>query len=110
MLKAKIHLNLRIMETFNDLIKSPVPVLVDFYADWCGPCKAMSPVIKQVAEQLKGKARIIKVNIDNAQDAAARYDVNAVPTFMLFKNGQIVWRHAGMIERDRLLKTIESNS
>lgn len=98
------------MESFQQLIQSSAPVLVDFYADWCGPCKAMQPVIQQVAQEVKGKARIIKVNIDQAREAATQYNVNAVPTFMLFKNGKAVWRHAGMIDKHSLLQTIRSNS
>jgi thioredoxin 1 len=96
-------------ETFHQLIQSPIPVLVDFYADWCGPCKAMSPVIQEVAKELKGTARVIKINIDKSQAAASQFNVNAVPTFMLFKNGKTVWRHAGMIDKQTLLRTIESN-
>lgn len=98
------------METFKEIIQSPDPVLVDFYADWCGPCKAMNPVIKEVAKEVKGKARVIKVDIDKAQSAAVQYNVLAVPTFMIFKNGQAVWRHSGMIDKQSLLKTIQSNS
>lgn len=98
------------METFQALIQSPAPVLVDFYADWCGPCKAMNPVIKEVAKEVKGRARVIKVDIDKAQAAAAQFNVRAVPTFMIFKNGQAVWRHAGMIDKQSLLRTIQSNS
>lgn len=98
------------METFNDLIKSGKPVLVDFYADWCGPCKAMSPVIQEVAREVQGKARVIKVDIDRARGAAEQYNINAVPTFMIFKNGQAIWRHSGMINKQSLLKIIHSNS
>ena len=98
------------METFQQIIESPEPVLVDFYADWCGPCKAMNPVIQQVARELKGRTRILKVNIDQSQAAAQKYNVNAVPTFMLFKNGKTVWRHSGMIDKLSLLRKIESNS
>lgn len=98
------------METFKEIIQSPEPVLVDFYADWCGPCKAMNPVIKEVAKEVQGKARVIKVDIDKAQSAAIQYNVNAVPTFMIFKNGQAVWRHSGMIDKQSLLKTIQTNS
>lgn len=98
------------MESFQQLIQSSNPVLVDFYADWCGPCKAMHPVIQQVAQEIKGRARVIKVNIDKAGPAAAQYNVSAVPTFMLFKNGKAVWRHAGMIDKQSLLQTIWSNS
>ncbi len=98
------------METFKDIISSSQPVLVDFYADWCGPCKAMNPIIKEVAHELQGKARVIKVNIDKAEDASRKYAVMAVPTFILFKNGKEVWRHAGMIDKPGLLRTITSHN
>lgn len=98
------------MENFQQIIQSDEPVLVDFYADWCGPCKAMDPVILEVARELKGKARVIKVNIDNARSAAEQYNIQAVPTYMIFKNGQTVWRHAGMIDKKSLIRTIESKT
>ena len=90
------------MESFNTLINSATPVLVDFYADWCGPCKAMSPAVQAVGKKVEGKARVIKVNIDKNQAAAMQYDVRAVPTFIIFKNGQQVWRHSGMIDKNTL--------
>ena len=95
-------------QSFHEIIHSATPVLVDFHAEWCGPCKAMNPVIKEVAHQLDGKVRIIKVDIDRAEQAAIKYGVNAVPTFLLFKNGEVKWRHSGMIDRSSLLRTIES--
>lgn len=98
------------METFNQLIQSDTPVLVDFYADWCGPCKAMSPVIREVAEAVKGKARVVKVNIDKNAEAPARYQVQAVPTLMLFRKGQVLWRHPGMIDKTSLISIIEQHS
>ena len=98
------------METFKDLINAPQPVLVDFYADWCGPCKAMNPVIKEVAQSVQGKARVIKVDIDKSDEAARSYGVQAVPTFILFKNGKIVWRHSGMIDKNSLLNVIQQFS
>jgi thioredoxin 1 len=98
------------MESFKEIIESPSPVLVDFYADWCGPCKAMNPVIQEVAREVQGKARVLKVNIDKSQQAAQHFNVQAVPTFMIFKNGKSVWRHAGMIDKASLLRTIEANS
>lgn len=94
------------METFNELINSDKPVLVDFYADWCGPCKAMEPIVKEVARAIDGKARIIKVDIDKTVQAAEVYGVRAVPTFILFKNGNIVWRHPGMIDKTNLLSVL----
>jgi thioredoxin 1 len=97
-------------ESFQQLIQSSTPVLVDFYADWCGPCKAMNPIIKEVAQAVQGKARVIKVNIDQSGSAAMTYNVNAVPTFIIFRNGKPVWRHSGMIDKLNLLKIIEANS
>ena len=94
-------------EPFHELIQSSIPVLVDFYADWCGPCKAMNPIIKEVAGELKGKARVIKINIDKSESAAQQFNVQAVPTFIIFKNGKAVWRHTGMIDKQSLLKTCE---
>ena len=94
------------METFSELIKSDTPVLVDFYADWCGPCKAMNPVIQEVAKATQGKARVIKVDIDKSVQAANAYQVQAVPTFIIFKNGNIVWRHSGMIDKISLLNVL----
>jgi thioredoxin 1 len=97
------------METFNQLIQSDTPVLVDFYADWCGPCKAMAPVIKDVADAVKGKARVVKVNIDKNAAAAQQFQVQAVPTFILFKKGQVLWRHPGMIDKSSLVGIIDRN-
>jgi thioredoxin 1 len=94
------------MEKFNKLIGSSTPVLVDFYADWCGPCKAMGPAIQEVGQEVQGKARVVKVNIDRNQDAAMHYNVRAVPTFIIFKNGQPVWRHSGMIDKSTLEKQL----
>lgn len=96
------------MGAFNDLIQSDQPVLVDFYADWCQPCHAMTPVIKEVAKAVEGKARVVKVNIDKNQAAAMQFNVSAVPTFIIFRKGQIVWRHAGMTDKNSLLRQLQS--
>lgn len=98
------------MQSFGELINSDKPVLVDFYADWCGPCKAMSPVIQEVARSINGKAKVIKVDIDKSQQAALAYNVQAVPTFIIFKQGKIVWRHSGMLDKNTLLNTLNSFS
>lgn len=97
------------MEPFKDLIKSDTPVLVDFYAEWCGPCKAMNPVIKEVAKAIEGKARVIKIDIDKSVQAAQAYQVQAVPTFIIFKKGNIVWRHSGMIDKNSLMNILTQN-
>ena len=94
------------MEKFGDLINSDMPVLVDFYADWCGPCKAMEPVIRDVAKSITGKVRVIKIDIDKNEEAARSFNVSAVPTFILFKKGNIVWRHPGMIDKHKLLSVL----
>ena len=96
------------MSAFNDLIHSDQPVLVDFYADLCQPCHAMTPVIKEVAKAVEGKARVVKVNIDKNQAAAMQFNVSAVPTFIIFKKGQIVWRHAGMTDKNSLLRQLQA--
>ncbi|WP_299824005.1 thioredoxin [uncultured Pontibacter sp.] len=95
-------------KSFKELISSPgMPVLVDFYADWCGPCKAMSPVIQQLANQYNGKIKVIKVNVDNNQSAAAQFKVQGVPTFILFNKGQQVWRQSGAIPAQQLTQVIQ---
>ena len=94
------------MEKFAELIQSSQPVLVDFFATWCGPCKAMEPVIKDVAKTVAGKVRVVKVDIDKQQQIAQTYNVSAVPTFMIFKEGKIIWRHPGMIDKNSLMKQI----
>ena len=107
---ASILLILVIMETFSDLINSDKPVLVDFYADWCGPCKTMSPVIQEVARATQGQARVVKVDIDKSTQAAEAYGIQAVPTFIIFRNGNIVWRHSGIIDKNSLVNRLLQNS
>lgn len=94
------------MESFNQLIQSEQPVLVDFFATWCGPCKAMEPIIKEVAKSVQGKARVVKVDIDKQSQLAQAYNVQAVPTFMIFKNGNAVWRHPGMIDKNSIINQV----
>ncbi|MEL6676155.1 MAG: thioredoxin [Bacteroidota bacterium] len=92
---------------FSELIQSERPTLVDFYADWCGPCKAMNPVVQELTRQIDGKAKVIKVNIDKNRDAVNHFGVRGVPTFMLFKNGEIVWQHIGGTSLNNLKDAIE---
>jgi len=96
------------MENFNQVINSDQPVVVDFYADWCGPCQTMTPIVKSIAEKFKGKARVLKINIDKNQAAAQHYGVRSVPTFMIFKKGEQKWRHAGTIDVRSLERQIEN--
>ena len=96
-------------QPFTELINADQPVLVDFYADWCGPCKAMTPVIQEVARTVIGKVRVIKINIDKNVQAAQAYNVSAVPTFIVFRKGNILWRHSGMIDKNSLLNVIRQH-
>lgn len=93
-------------KSFNDIINQQVPVLVDFYADWCGPCKSMAPILKQLKSELKDAVSIIKINVDTNQSLAAKYQVQGVPTFMVFKNGKQTWRQSGMQSVSQLKQAI----
>lgn len=93
---------------FNDIINGNDLVLVDFYADWCGPCKMMSPILQEVKLDLKDAVKIIKVNVDQHQDLASHFMVRGVPTLMLFKTGKMLWRQSGVLSA-KDLTTIISN-
>ncbi|GAB3491761.1 thioredoxin [Spirosoma knui] len=82
--------------SFKDLINGDTLVLVDFYADWCGPCKQQAPILKQLTERVGDKVRVVKVNVDHSQAAANQYQIRSIPTMILFKNGKIVWRQSGV--------------
>ena len=94
------------METFNDVINSGQLVLADFFATWCGPCKAMHPVLEQLKAQLGDRIRIIKVDVDKHGIPAAEYNVQAVPTLILFRNGQVLWRQSGAMPLNQLLQVV----
>ncbi|RED43652.1 thioredoxin [Winogradskyella eximia] len=92
---------------FNKIVNGNIPVLVDFHAEWCGPCKAQSPIIKELAQEVGGKVRVIKIDIDKNQAIAQRYNVRGVPTLVLFNEGQIVWRQSGVQSKSQLLSVIK---
>lgn len=79
-------------ESFSDIIKGDKPVLVDFYADWCGPCKQQAPILKQLTDRAGDKVRVVKINVDKAQKAANQYQIRSIPTMIMFKGGKIVWQ------------------
>lgn len=96
------------MESFHELISSSeTPVLVDFFAEWCGPCKTMSPILKQVKDMQGDKVRIIKVDVDKNNALATQYSIQSVPTLMIFKKGKQVWRQSGVINAGELNKIVE---
>jgi thioredoxin 1 len=98
------------MSNFSSIINQEKPVLVDFFAEWCGPCKMMSPILKEVKDDLGEKISIIKIDVDKNQKLALKYDVRGVPTFVLYKSGQQVWRQSGMVQKNELITIINSFS
>src|SRR6056297_1435918 len=92
--------------TFNDIINGDKPVLVDFYADWCGPCKMMGPILKDLKKKMGDQINIIKIDAEKNADAAIKYNVRGVPTLILFKDGQILWQQSGVVQAKQLEQII----
>jgi len=96
--------------SFSDLIKSDKPTLVDFYADWCGPCKMMKPILEDLKEKVGDRARIIKIDVDKNPLISAAYKIQGVPTLALFKSGELKWKQAGVTTTDALKRVIDQHS
>lgn len=95
------------METFQQIINGDKPVLIDFYATWCGPCKAMSPIVESLGKEMQGLVRVLKIDVDKNQALAVQYQIQAVPTFMIFKKGQVVWKKAGGADKMTMINQLK---
>jgi thioredoxin 1 len=94
------------MSSFNDIINSKKPVLIDFFATWCGPCQMLIPVLSQVKDNLGDRITIIKIDVDKNQELAEKYQVRGVPTMMLFQNGNQLWRQSGVLTKEEIIQII----
>lgn len=97
------------METFESLISADKPVLVDFFATWCGPCKMMAPILKDVKDKMGDSIKVIKIDVDKNQRLAAQFNVQGVPTLMVFKNGQTKWRQSGVVQSGQLQQILQQH-
>ncbi|MCF1715612.1 thioredoxin [Flavihumibacter sp. RY-1] len=96
------------MNKFQELINSDKPVLVDFFAEWCGPCKMMAPILKDVKNKLGDAVTIVKVDVDKNPDAARQFNIQGVPTLMVFQNGEVKWRQSGVVQARQLEHVLSS--
>ena len=96
--------------SFNDIINDDKPVLVDFFADWCGPCKMLAPILKDVKAEMGEGVKIVKIDVDRNQELSAKYQVRGVPTMILYKNGKQLWRQSGVLQKHQIIDVIKSHS
>ena len=97
------------MSRFNEVINADKPVLVDFFATWCGPCKMMSPILEQVKKSIGDSVTIIKVDVDKNTEAARAYQIQGVPTLIIFKNGKVLWRQSGVVQANMLVNVLKQH-
>ncbi len=94
---------------FDSIINDNKQVVVDFHALWCGPCKAQSPILKEVASELGDRVRVIKIDVDQNNEIANRYQIQSVPTLMIFKNGNMLWKHSGVVSKNQIVSVLKQN-
>ena len=94
------------MSKFSEIINQEKPVLVDFFAEWCGPCKMMNPILKEVKDVIQDKISILKIDVDKNQAIAAKYQVRGVPTLIIYKEGKQVWRQSGVVQKNELVSIL----
>ncbi|WP_136666711.1 thioredoxin [Flavobacterium sp. H122] len=97
-------------DSFQNIINSDKPVLIDFFATWCGPCQMLTPVLKEVKDSMGERISVIKIDVDKNQELAAKYQVRGVPTMMLFQKGQQLWRQSGVLSKEDIIRTITDKS
>lgn len=110
MVAVFLTINILKMSNFDTIIQSEKPVLIDFFATWCGPCKMLGPVLKEVKESLGDRVSIIKIDVDKNQQISSQYQVRGVPTMILFQNGKQLWRQSGVLSKEEIIKTILEKS